>query len=316
MKALASNRLALFATVAILADCSGSQSSIGVPSAPERAAAHGSKTFDYTGGEQQFQVPRGVTQLTIVARGASGPSGKVYYCLYEGGNGGVIRATVPVLPEETLAVFVGGEGSASGPSCSGGGAGGFNGGGNGGTGVSGGYANGTGGGGASDVREGGDALTDRILVAGGGGGGGETDGGYGAGKGGAGGGEIGRRGGSGYMCSPAGHGGKGGTQEHGGSGGRGGQRNCSFQRGGHGHRGLIGVGGDGGGTSGAGGGGGGGGGGYYGGGGGGGGSASTSGIGGGGGGGGGSSYAEPNATRVKNHRGAAPAGNGSVVIFW
>jgi Glycine rich protein len=74
------------------------------------------------------------------------------------------------------------------PYCATSGAGGFNGGGNGGTGISGDYANGTGGGGASDVLEGGDALADRVLVAGGGG---ETNGGYGAGKGGGGGGIVG-----------------------------------------------------------------------------------------------------------------------------
>ncbi|MGA8796847.1 MAG: hypothetical protein WB526_07255 [Candidatus Cybelea sp.] len=304
---------------ALLAGCGVGSSPIGAPATIPQRAAHGTKTFSYTGAEQNFTVPRGVTQLTVVAIGASGPSGGGSYCYYTGGNGGVIKATIPVISGETLSVYVGGEGIGAGSNCSPGGAGGFNGGGNGGGGISGG-ANGTGGGGASDVREGGDTLADRVLVSGGGGGGGQTTGFYGAGAGGAGGGRVGGNGGTEYKCSPAGFGGKGGRHDVGGKGGRGGQRGCSyFQRGAHGYRGALAVGGEGGsyarnGYSG--GGGGGGGGGYYGGGGGGAGSWSTSGIGGGGGGGGGSSYAEPSATRVKDQRGAAPPGNGQVVIAW
>jgi hypothetical protein len=64
-----------------------------------------------------------------------------------------------------------------------------------------------------------------------------------------------------------------------------------------------------------GGGGGGGGGGYYGGGGGGGGGGGEDGCPGGGG-GGGSSYVEPGATNVKDKKGAAPPGNGQIVISW
>lgn len=305
----------------LFAGCSGSQSPIRTPSDLLQRDAHGTKSFGYTGAEQYFSVPNGVTHITVVADGASGPTGGNFYCGYHGGKGGVLKATIPVTPGETLAVFVGGEGTGAGSDCSPGGEGGFNGGGDGGSGVSSsGSANGTGGGGASDVREGGDALADRVLVAGGGGGGGETTGYYGAGKGGAGGGMIGGKGGSGYKCSPVGYGGKGGTQTTGGNGGRGGARSCGyFHRGARGHRGALGVGGDGGGYQSdgySGGGGGGGGGGYYGGGGGGAGSESTSGIGGGGGGGGGSSYVEPSASGIHDRRGAATSGNGSIVISW
>jgi hypothetical protein len=43
---------------------------------------------------------------------------------------------------------------------------------------------------------------------------------------------------------------------------------------------------------------------------------STSGVGGGGGGGGASSFVERGATHVENKQGAAPSGNGRVVISW
>ena len=62
--------------LALLAACGGSQPPIGAPGAMAQSrAAHGSKTFDYTGSEQHFKVPRGVTQLTVTASGASGPYG-------------------------------------------------------------------------------------------------------------------------------------------------------------------------------------------------------------------------------------------------
>jgi hypothetical protein len=32
-------------------------------------------TFNYTGGEQHFKIPSGVTQRTVVTSGASGPNG-------------------------------------------------------------------------------------------------------------------------------------------------------------------------------------------------------------------------------------------------
>jgi hypothetical protein len=109
------------------------------------AAPH-SKTFNYTGKKQSFTVPSGVNLITVVARGAS--ASKEPRCSHKG-RGGLVSARIPVTPGETLHVFVGGES-------------GFNGGGSG-------ASYGLPGGGASDVREGGDRLADRILVAGGGG---------------------------------------------------------------------------------------------------------------------------------------------------
>lgn len=144
----------------------------------------GSQTFKYTGAEQWFTVPAGVSSVTIVARGAQGGAAR-YYSAPGGGRGGRVYAQIPVTSGEKLAVFVGGEGSDA--------AGGFNGGGNPGT-----FERteiyGGGGGGASDVREGGDTLQDRVIVAGGGGGLGCC---FFGGDAGAGGGLIGERGASG-----------------------------------------------------------------------------------------------------------------------
>ncbi|HEY2474013.1 MAG TPA: glycine-rich protein [Candidatus Cybelea sp.] len=312
--------LGICVAAAMLAGCGGSQSGNALMM-PAQRDAHGAKTFNYTGGEQRFKVPSGITQLTVMASGASGASQNVGYCLYSGGNGGVLKATIPVTSGERLSIFVGGEGSGASSDCSPGTAGGFNGGGNGGKGCC--EADGTGGGGASDVREGGDALANRILVAGGGGGGGVGVPIYynSEGTGGPGGGRVGGPGTGGYgvrghTCYIVGYGGKGGTQTAGGRGGRRGHDGCG---GPHGYRGHFGAGGNGGGyasTSGLSGGGGGAGGGYYGGGGGGAGGFATSGIGGGGGGGGGSSYVEKQATHVEDKQGAAPPGNGKFIITW
>ena len=163
---LSSCTFTIGAAAALLAGCGGSQPPLGAPGAmPQNTAAHGSKTFNYFGSEQHFKVPRGVTQLTVTARGASGPYGATgSYCTVIGGLGGVVKATIPVTPGETLAVFVGGEGTI-GAVCGsqyGNGNGGFNGGGDGGR--AGYNYYGDGGGGASDVRERGSALSDRVRA--------------------------------------------------------------------------------------------------------------------------------------------------------
>jgi hypothetical protein len=272
------------------------------------AAAQGSMNFQYTGHEQSFVVPHGVTQLTVTVSGAGG--GGTHSHLM-GGKGGLVTATIPVTPREKLAIFVGGSGAQS----AAGGSGGFNGGAAGGLPGMENSTVGNGGGGASDVREHGDALSNRILVAGGGGGAGGFSG-YVAGKGGAGGGFTGGRGGFHHVNGgPSGSGGDGGTQTSGGKGGPSVHRG-TFPVSARGKHGELGVGGAGGGNDHSGNGGGGGGGGYYGGGGGSAGSLSTSGVGGGGGGGGGSAYVEPTATAVVDHRGAAKRGNGEIVIIW
>jgi hypothetical protein len=287
-----------------------------------------SKTFDYTGGEQTFTVPKGVTQLRVVASGAGSPSSEHFI----GGNGGLVKATIPVKSGQKLAIYVGGAGQAG--ASGSGGLGGFNGGGDGGAGSYQGSTgdSGMGGGGASDVRQGGTLASNRVIVAGGGGGAGgafcysngscySNSGDGGAGGGGDG--QSGRGGVSLHKCSncyyPGGGGGKGGTQTEGGKGGRGGESvgSSGFLHAARGHHGSLEIGGAGGcckAYSGMGGGGAGGG--YYGGGGGGAGGFFSSGPGGGGGGGGGSSYIETSATHVKNLRGAGSSGNGQIVISW
>jgi hypothetical protein len=194
--------------VAMLAGCGGSQAPIGAPytsSGAREALPHHHK-FDYTGAKQLFRVPVGVTSITVVALGAAGGATGSYYGT-EGGAGGRVHAVIPVYRGEKLYVFVGGIGFVKSDT----GYGGFNGGGDAGP-----DWFGFGGGGASDIRQRGAKLSDRILVAGGGGG----DGGFSfGGAGGAGGGLVGGPGGS----EPSGaDGGGGGSQSFGGTGGAGG----------------------------------------------------------------------------------------------
>jgi hypothetical protein len=119
-------------------------------------------TFEYTGKQQDFNVPTDVTRVTVVADGASAPPSSGV-----DGRGGQVKATIAVTPGETLAIFVGG--GSQGPH------GGYNGGAGGGYGTSSCYGCGEGGGGASDLRQGGNGLGDRVVVAGGGGGAGADD---------------------------------------------------------------------------------------------------------------------------------------------
>ncbi|HEX4013556.1 MAG TPA: hypothetical protein VHX17_06665 [Candidatus Cybelea sp.] len=310
MMILRFGRYALSSCVAatMLAGCGASQPPIGAygVSGAMQVPSH-RRTFQYTGKEQSFKVPAGVTQVTITASGASGAAGWDYYFksyAAPGGLGGRIKATIPVTPRGRLALFVGGSGEH----------GGFNGGGE--SGDCNGGCNGYGGG-ASDVRLGGDQLADRVVVAGGGGGGGgagaclSTSCGYSkGGAGGIGGGHKGASGrsGGGYLRA---HGGKGATGNSGGNGGAGGISGCD------GSSGKLAAGGPG--QSRCGGNGGGGGAGYYGGGGGGGGGkeyVSSSGFSGaGGGGGGGSAFAESGASHVRM-TGGVNRGDGLVVITW
>ncbi len=121
-------------------------------------------TFSYTGAADTYTVPLGVTSIQIEAWGAQGGGSKPCSGPLEddGGLGGYAIGNLAVTPGEVLTVYVGQkpttlEGGGVGP-------GGFNGGGDCGQ-----WAGG--GGGASDVRQDGVALTDRVVVAGGGGGG-------------------------------------------------------------------------------------------------------------------------------------------------
>lgn len=294
----------IIGAAALFAGCGASQPPV---SAPATASNGGDsfpyhKTFHYTGNRQSFIVPENVKKLQVVALGAAGAGRHMHF-----GRGGRVFAIIPVQPKERLYVIVGGRGSTGG---------GFNGGGNPGTGTGFAYP-GFGGGGASDVREGGTSLSDRIVIAAGGGGQGCClD--Y-SGVGGKGGGKIGGAGGNSYYGAG---GGGGGTQEQGGAGGIGnGYSEDGFP-------GELGYGGQGANArpysscngsnySCQGGGGGGGGGGYYGGGGGAGGVSYYSGGEPGAGGGGGSSYIEGSAIKARFWRGWKTAnGNGLVVFSW
>lgn len=311
---------------AMLAGCGGHTYGSAVPPVNDSSNALPHRhTFQFTGTMQSFQVPAGVTVITVVARGAGGAPAPNRSYGKTNGRGGRVYAKIPVTPGRLLFVVVGGEGSDEGAGIGSGGSG-FNGGAPGGLypycGRSGYKCYGFGGGGASDVREDGSSRTSRVIVAGGGGGAGTfgVDGGGGGGK-------IGGDGGSGNSYYGGGGGGGGGTQSQGGSGGRG--MYGSYGSGGPGNPGTLGEGGSGGQAGGYpsgcesicyAGAGGGGGGGYYGGGGGGGACAptlSTPACGLGGGGGGGSSYAESSAKNVHMWRNWKNAtGNGLVVFSW
>lgn len=306
------------AAVTLLAGCGASQPSIPSFTSMQnanRTPTRGTKVFTYTGEEQSFDVPNGVTEITITAMGASGASdGGSAYGVARGGKGGLIKATIFVKPADELAVYVGGSG------VDGGFNGGAPGGGNSGSSAPGGY-----GGGASDVRTGAGSLQDRVVVAGGGGGGAAagSEKKYRGGDGGEGGAAHAGKGdsGAGFSGTGGGEGGGGGRQDAAGRGGAGGRESGSGFLGGAGFSGTLGEGGSsaesanwaaGGG----------GGGGYYGGGGGGQGASHCSTycnkitVAGGGGGGGGSSYVEKTAMHVVSHRGGAPFGDGKIVISW
>lgn len=154
-----------------------------------------STTFNYTGSEQTWVVPAGVTSITVDAFGAQGGANWVNNTNF----GGHVQADVSVTPGSTIYIYVGQQATSI--------TGGWNGGGNGETG-------GIGGGGASDIRIGGNTLNDRIVVAGAGGGGGYWSSQHVVG--GAGGGLIGANGGRiDYATNP---GGEGGTQSNSGNG--------------------------------------------------------------------------------------------------
>ncbi|MDZ7744292.1 MAG: PA14 domain-containing protein [Candidatus Saccharibacteria bacterium] len=255
-------------------------------------------------GSFDFEVPTGITEVTISTWGGGGGGGGGGSASAggNGGGGGFARSTVSVTPSETLNVRVGGGGDG---------------------GIARTYSgDGGGGGGYSGVYR---SSTPLIIGAGGaGGGGGDNSSGTAGGNGGAGGGTNGIGGGN---SSSAGGGG-GGTPSSGGSAGTGGLNDGSAgssETGGDGADGRTGQGddgstGNGGVTSGGDGGladiglgvagGGGGGSGRYG---GGGGSASASGDAGGGGGGGGSSYTTGSSTTNTAGSGTTPGNNGDAL---
>lgn len=155
-------------------------------------------SFNFTGNVQSWTVPPCVTSISVTMAGADGGG-------TSGGNGAVISGTLAVTPGQVLNIYVGGTGT-----CNTNSGGGWNGGGTGKAANSG--ANGScGGGGATDIRIGGTALANRVMVAAGGGG---MGGGTQDAAGGAGGCATGATG-----INSFGGGGTGGTQTSGGVGG-------------------------------------------------------------------------------------------------
>ncbi len=168
-------------------------------------------TYNYTGGVQYYTVPTGVTTIVVDARGAMG--GRDYYGYNRGGYGGRVQCSLAVTGGTVVNVYVGGVGpNGNGSCCSVYGAGGYNGGGQ-----SGQYGYGGGGGGETDLRVGGTAITNRVIVAGGGGGAGLNYYCTNCERGGAGGNATGERGYNGGSNGSS-YGGGGGTQTSGGVG--------------------------------------------------------------------------------------------------
>lgn len=144
------------------------------------AAYNSVQTFNYTGSVQSLVVPSGVTSMSVEAWGAAGGRNTTNASLL-GAKAGYAKGVVAVTPGETIYFYVGGKGANSTTSadvcstCER--AGGFNGGGKG-------INGGAGGGGATDIRRGGSALSNRVLVAAGAGGAGYQNGAYAGGYGG------------------------------------------------------------------------------------------------------------------------------------
>ncbi|MBL7690878.1 MAG: hypothetical protein JNM41_04735, partial [Flavipsychrobacter sp.] len=174
------------------------------------AADAQSTTFNYTGSSQTYTATSTGT-LVIDMAGAKGGNKFGSGTTQIGGNGGRVVCSLAVTSGQVLNIYVGGQGQTQTVIANS--AGGYNGGGVGTT-YSSSYTAG-GGGGASDIRIGGTALANRVVVAGGGGGAGLNTGGEAGGPGG------GLTGGNGYNAGSNTNGicGKGGTQSAGGAGG-------------------------------------------------------------------------------------------------
>lgn len=153
--------------------------------------------FNYTGSDQQWVVPLGVTQVFIDVFGAQGGTST---SPGDGGLGGKMRAVINVTPGETLLLMVGGQPTSRLAVYGNGGNGGSN------------SANASNqsmaGGGMSGVFKTSITMANAILIAGGGGGGAKSR------TGGAGGGLTG-----GVSTNDSTRGGKGGTQTAGGAAG-------------------------------------------------------------------------------------------------
>jgi hypothetical protein len=231
---------------------------------PGSAAAATQITFGFTGASQTFTVPDGVSHVAIQALGAQGGAGGIAGGDEQGALGGEADGTLSVTPGEILSIYVGGRGGPGGAATGGwivlGGPGGFNGGGAGGQAAIESDGNqtwqgygGGGGGGASDVRQGGTGLADRVVIAGAGGGAAADCFGDGTGGGTTGDSSCGAGGGTQNAGGTGGAGATDGTPGTGGAGSAGNSDVNFLDAGGGGGGGLYGGGGGGGGDTGAGG---------------------------------------------------------------
>ncbi|MES2671912.1 MAG: autotransporter domain-containing protein [Pseudomonadota bacterium] len=196
----------------ILLSCLGA---IGQVQAQSCAIGETPAAFGFTGGEQTTTVPAGVTSVTVYLSGAQGGAGRSGAGTIggspnspggTGGLGGRVRGTLAVTPGSLLSIWVGGQASqAVNPGGIGQGVDGI-------------------GGGATDLRVGGNAIGNRVGIAGGGGGGGNagwsTTNVIAGGNGGVGGGGVGAVGAT-VPGGPGPFGGGGGAVGTGGAGGAG-----------------------------------------------------------------------------------------------
>ena len=159
-------------------------------------------TFDFTGSNQSFTVPAGVTSITMQGFGAAGGDNEAGDA--SGGNGGYLKSTITVTPGDVLTIVVGKGGGINDEPFGDGGQGGTGG-------PLGNYAAGSGGG-ATYVKNSSNETLFVIGAGGGAGGAGLMDQGA---DGGAGGGLIG---GDGFVALGGGPPGEGGTQGDGGAG--------------------------------------------------------------------------------------------------
>ena len=117
-------------------------------------------TFSFTGSNQTFTVPAGVTSITMEGFGAAGGAGE--NCANSGGKGGYLKSTITVTANDTLTIVVGEKGGNSAGAI-------FGGGGEGGTGGTMSNVRGGSGGGATHVKNS-SGTTLFVIGAGGGGG--------------------------------------------------------------------------------------------------------------------------------------------------
>jgi hypothetical protein len=174
--------------------------------------------FDTTGDYYLWSAPTTGTytfQVWGAQGGNAGYDGTVYR---EGGKGGYAEGSINLVANQSAYIYVGGQGAGATSSANGDlQSGGFNGGGNGYNGSNS-DSRGAGGGGATDIRISGNALTDRVIVAGGGAGAVRFDG-YLTNYPGVGGGTSGATGYTAWLSADGGTNGRGGTQSQGGAGG-------------------------------------------------------------------------------------------------